>query len=372
MNNKKKLVHIISSLKQGGAESLLVDLIRNLDDFEHHVIYFHDGPNRISLQALGIATYHIRGFLCLYDPLFWVRLGVLVHRLKPNCIHSSLWAANFSARILARIVRIPLVSVIHLGVHQDGKIRSMQEGKLRSMVDWATFALSKQIVTVSQEIADTLKECAWVPAERIQVITNGIDIQAVCQEAHQNRVSKKDIGFDDDALIVGCVGRFIVQKNHCLLIRSFAKSTADIKNARLVLIGFGPTEHSLRVLVDELGISHKVRFEIGKKAYGYYPLFDCFVLSSYQEGISIALLEAMCFSLPCIVTSPTKSHEVITSGYNGLIIPSNNESMLTESLRSLLQDSVVRQKLGIAAFDTVNTAFNIQTMVKKYRKLFTT
>jgi glycosyltransferase involved in cell wall biosynthesis len=367
MKNKKKLVHIISSLKQGGAESLIIDMINHLDGFDHHVIYFHDGQNRERLQNLGIATYHVHGLVHLYDLFFLVQLWRLVNRLKPDCIHSSLWVANLAARFLARILHIPLVSVVHLGVNNLGK---KQDGTVRTMIDWATFRLSQRVVAVSQGIADHLQKCAWIPAERITVITNGIDVKSVQEEALRGLVTNADLGFDDDTVVIGSVARFIASKNHQLLMRSFASVAQECEQARLVLIGFGPLELELRLLSQRLGIKEKVSFEIGKRAYGYYPLFDCFVLSSYQEGISIALLEAMCFSLPCIVTNPDRMHEVIIHEHNGLLVPSNNEHALAEALKNLLKDAIMRRMLGAEAFKTVNEKFCVENMIEKYKAIF--
>jgi len=112
MQKKIKLLHITSSLKMGGAESLLCDLIKNMDHemFEHHVIYFHDGPHSVCLKELGIPIYQIKGLISLYDPLFCTRLYKLVKKIKPDCIHTLLWVANVSGRIIARLLKIPIAS----------------------------------------------------------------------------------------------------------------------------------------------------------------------------------------------------------------------------------------------------------------------
>src|SRR5579859_5390998 len=104
ITKRKKVVHLISSLKIGGAESLLYDLIVGLgnQDYEHHVIYFHHGPHVARLEQLGVSTYQVRGIITLYDPIFFWRLARLIKKLKPDVIHSALWAANFAGRIIAR------------------------------------------------------------------------------------------------------------------------------------------------------------------------------------------------------------------------------------------------------------------------------
>ena len=70
---KKIILHLITSLNMGGAETLLCDLLERADtsSYEYAVIYFHEGPNVARLHKLGIPTYHIKGLFCLYDPIFF-------------------------------------------------------------------------------------------------------------------------------------------------------------------------------------------------------------------------------------------------------------------------------------------------------------
>ncbi|MEX0939800.1 MAG: glycosyltransferase [Candidatus Babeliales bacterium] len=358
---KKRLVHIISSLKRGGAESLLVDLIKNLHTFDHQVIYFHDGPNRQRLQDIGISTYPVKGLFCLYDPFFLYQLYKLLKKLKPDTIHTALWAANFFGRFLARYMNISFASVIHLGVHQDGFIRNI--------LDALTFRFSGAVIAVSQEVAQSVYDRLWLNAKRISVIPNGINIPDVQREAQTQKISRKQLNLAEDVFVIGSVGRFIPRKNYHLLLYVFARLKKIHSNIALILVGFGSLQGELQRLAKELNVDDSVRFIVGQAAYGYYPLFDCFVLSSLQEGISIALLEAMCFSLPCILTSD-QNHEVITNGKNGLIAPVNDEIRLSEALQKIIEDSELRKKFGSEAYQTLITRFNLEKMSVSYERVF--
>jgi glycosyltransferase involved in cell wall biosynthesis len=359
---KKKLVHLISSLKQGGAESLLVDLLAELKNYEHAVIYFHDGPNRERLKQLGITTYQVKGLFCLYDPLFLVRLGYMLWTLKPDCVHTSLWAANFVGRLLTTLLRIPIISVIHLGVNQDGKVRNL--------LDATTFWLSGDVVAVSKEIASGLEKKGLLPAQRISLITNGISYKRIQSYAQKKIITRSDLEFDERTFIIGSVGRFIPRKNFSLLIAAFAQCVRQKVEARLVLVGFGPLEKALRKQVEDLNITDKVRFIVGESAYSYYPLFDCFVLPSLQEGMSIALLEALCFSVPCIVAHANKMHEVITSGMNGFVMPINNQEELVKKMTFLIDHKETAHKMGKNAFELVKTRYTMESMARDYAHLF--
>src|SRR3982750_1406571 len=91
------VVHVISSLKIGGAETVLYDLTRGLHvkGYQQSVIYFHEGPFSAQLCSLGIQVYYVMGLICLYDPVFWWRMYRLLHNLNPDTIHASLWSAGF-------------------------------------------------------------------------------------------------------------------------------------------------------------------------------------------------------------------------------------------------------------------------------------
>src|SRR5439155_844452 len=110
--------------------------------------------------------------------------------------------------------------------------------------------------------------------------------------------------------------------------------------------GQGTKEKALRALVHTLGLEEKVTFVVGQDAAGYYPLFDCFALSSAQEGISMALLEAMSYGIACVVTNSAKNHSVITTGQDGIVVPAGNSELLSSALLQVCADESLRKRLG--------------------------
>jgi glycosyltransferase involved in cell wall biosynthesis len=362
---KTTIVHLITSLKMGGAESLLYDLIAGLGSakFEHHVIYFYDGPNVERIKSLGVPVYHITGCLNLYDPVFFWRLFACVKRLKPDLIHSALWSANFAGRLVARLLSMPLVSAVHLGVDLEGKIRNF--------FDYCTLRSHDRLIAVSEEVAKTIQQTfVHIPSHTIAVIRNGINPAHIVERVQRHERRPVDIGLSDEHIIIGSVGRFIKRKNYPLLLEAFADVYKRLPQVRLVLVGFGPEEVTLRNRAASLGISHAVIFVIGQPAYGYYALFDCFALTSHREGISIALLEAMSCKLPCIITTPTEHHEVISNGEQGFVIRSQDKVTLGQRLEQLVQDRYLRQRLGNAAYEILQQKFSMSVMVDSYRTIF--
>ena len=381
MKKKTKLLHVTSSLKIGGAETVLCDLIDGLgtQNFEHHVIFFHDGPRADQLRTMGVPLYHITGFVSLYDPIFFFRLFRAIKKLQPDCIHSLLWAANVSSRVIARMLSIPHICVYHNNIDQDGMVRNLFDRMTRNF--------SNQLVAVSDEVATS------IGANDVKVIKNGIDYKVVQKKSMDQQVSRSSLDLHDDQFVVGSVGRFCPVKNYPLLIESFSKLYASLPEGRLVLVGVGPDEQYLRQLVKDRGISEAVKFIVGKSAYGYIPLFDCFVQSSNKEGISIALLEAMACGIPSIVTNEGPAHSVLTHGQDGLVIeacpacppkpwrrgkpvPSGVEERsrraenLADAILNLRNNRDFAKKLGVAARETIEKDFSKNDMVQTYKKLF--
>ncbi len=359
------LVHVISNLGIGGAETVLYQLLCHLrsDEFDHKVIYFYDGPFVEKIKQLGIPVYQIKGLFCAYDPVFFVRFFRTVRSLQPDCLHTVLWAANFLGRLIFWKYKIPLVQVLHN--NQD------QNGYLRAVADRLSPKVPGAVVAVSHGVSKSVAQYApWFDSHKIQVIQNGIDSYDIRKKAGMDMVSRQELGLSEDHFIIGTVGRFELVKNHSLLLTAFAILYDKYQKERLVLVGQGSQEKSLRKRAYHLGVEKQVLFITGQPAYRYYQIFDCFVMTSYKEGLSMALLEAMSIGVPCIIASDEKEHDVIVHNHNGLLISGNDPEILALTIDMLAQNPELRIRLGKAAKETVEKAFGIEGMIKDYANLY--
>jgi glycosyltransferase involved in cell wall biosynthesis len=358
------LLHVTSSLKMGGAETVLYELIKGLgqNEFEHHVIYFHGGPWEVRLRELGIALHQVRGIVSLYDPVFFIRLYKTIKKINPHCIHSLLWAANVSSRIVAKLLSIPHVSVYHNNIDQDGFVRNWCDKKTRM--------LSVQIVAVSSEVADSLiKTDGRFSASALCVIRNGIDVAELLAQGNGQMVLREQLNLRVHDLVIGSVGRFCPVKRYPLLLECFAAVRSRMPRARLVLVGMGPDEAMLRSFARTLGVNDDVRFVVGQPAHGYFHLFDCFVQSSDKEGISMALLEAMAHAVPCVATCSGLEHSVLTHTIDGLLVKAGDAQELCDAVMHVATDRALAQRLGRAGRLTVESRFHSSRMIEAYRKL---
>lgn len=356
---KIRVVHIISSLERGGAQAVLYELLYGTDPtrFEHHVIYFYPGPYVEKIQKLHIKTYHIAGIVAVYDPLFMYQLYSCIKTIQPHCLHTSLWSANLLGKIFGKLFSLSTIQVLHNTTEYNGFIRNIIDKII-------TFKPVRSIA-----VSDSVKQ-SWKSLKNVKVIKNGINPCILKEQDNGTVKTRKELGLSKKHFIIGTVGRFDSVKNYGLLLTTLALLYDDYPLARLLLVGGGKQESFLRQRAYDLGISDRVIFIINKPAQNYYALFDCFAQTSFSEGLSIALLEAMLFSLPVIVTSQNKKHDVIVDKENGLVIPSGDADAFAKGLAFYMNNKKERKKMAQQGYKNVSDHFDVQTMISSYSHLY--
>lgn len=148
------------------------------------------------------------------------------------------------------------------------------------------------------------------------------------------------------------LGRLTAQKNHALLIRSFARFRQSHPGYELYIYGDGELKAQLRQLIDSLGLSSCVFLEGNDpQVHDHIRDAEMFVLSSDYEGLSNALLECMAMGIACVSTACEGSVDVIRSGENGLLVPLHDEAALAAAMGSFADDPELRRRLENQAYE---------------------
>lgn len=369
-----KILHLISSLKVGGAEALLVELIKDLQikNIENCVIFFHTGSNLQKLKNLGVKCIQIKGLFKMYDPVFLYRLYKQIKTINPDCIHSSLWAANFLGTIFSKILKIPNICTLHLGLN----LKNKKESFFRRILENFSVKKSYKTIAVSNSIKNSFENLEL--QKNIEVIENGIKIlpkKDYCKARSNSSTGhsfwrKQVKGFEIyKKIVIGSVGRFIKTKNHQLLIEAFSELRKFKENIELHLIGHGPLEQNLKNLVSSLNLKNSVKFINTNEARSFYKKFDIFVLPSEQEGLSIALLEALSEKLPVVVIGQNFEHEVITHEQTGLVINLSKKELIS-SLDRLISNIALAQEIGLNGYNLVEKKYTLDRMSNDYITLY--
>jgi len=170
-----------------------------------------------------------------------------------------------------------------------------------------------------------------------------------------------------------CVGRLTPAKGQHILIDACATLRDWGREFRLVIVGAGPDEQSLKASVAARGLAQQVRFTGAlnqDEVRAWYRQSDVFALPSFAEGIPVVLMEAMASGVPCVTTRITGIPELIRDGIDGLLVTPSDAQELADTLATLMDDSELRRELGEAGRVRVGEHYNLSDNVARLGRIF--
>ncbi len=169
-----------------------------------------------------------------------------------------------------------------------------------------------------------------------------------------------------------CVARLIERKGQKALIRAVRQLTTEGHEVALELVGGGDDRAACESLACALGVSDRVRFAGAvsrEQVAQHYSSADLFVLASYNEGMSVSLLEAMASGLPVVVTRTPGTGELVREGVNGFSVPWGDDGALVTAMRRFCEDRSLAGRLGAASRECA-LAFGWDAAAARYMELF--
>jgi glycosyltransferase involved in cell wall biosynthesis len=181
----------------------------------------------------------------------------------------------------------------------------------------------------------------------------------------------KELGFPEDAFIAGYIGRLAMQKRVRDLIWAVETLRQIRPQLRLVILGDGPERSRLEEFAHAVGCAEYVRF-LGHRddALTWLSLFDAFCLASSFEGQSNSLMEAMAAGRAVVVTDIPPNRELVAPDETGLLVKPGDSVGFMQQLRRLIDEPSLRERLGAAARERMQTVFSVSTMVERYVALY--
>jgi glycosyltransferase involved in cell wall biosynthesis len=181
----------------------------------------------------------------------------------------------------------------------------------------------------------------------------------------------KEMGIGTNDCVICFIGRLVPVKNIKSLLKAMRLVVKECPRIKLLLIGDGPERNELEKIVIENGLQSFVFFTgFRDDARDFLAEADIFVLPSYYEGISIALLEAMSAGLPSVITNVGGNSEVIIHNENGFLYPSGDVNSLSNYIIKLYQNTSLRKDMGEKAKERVNKYFSISHTAERYTQLY--
>ena len=361
-----KILHIISSGGMYGAEAVILNLSRTLNEGAHSSVLgvFSNSANP-NLQLHEAATKeHIESHLIpckgQIDRTVVASIRSLAVRTSADIVHAHGYKADIYTYIALRGSSIPLVSTCHTWYDNDLFV------SLYGVADRMVLRNFAAIVAVSDEVKLRLLK-AGVREDKIHLVENGIDLRPFDNATPS---LQKDTASDHSSM-VGLIGRLANEKGVDIFLRAAARVLVELPDTKFVVVGEGPDREKLESLIDELKIRESVSM-LGRRddMPSVYASLEIMASASRQEGLPIAILEGMASKRPIIATAVGAVPTVVLDGRTGVLLPPENIEALASEIANLLRDPALRMSLGTAARKLVEEKFSAGRMTADYLHVY--
>ncbi|MCA9728565.1 MAG: glycosyltransferase family 4 protein [Candidatus Eisenbacteria bacterium] len=353
-----RILHLISQTVIGGAESYGHTLACELAKRGHGVRLLANRSNGPLLDRpcpSDLGTFAL-GRSNRLDPAILRFLVRHLHDFRPHVIHAHNFGPNSWARALG-VMHPRLAVVCH--VH-SGRMVSRHRAR-RVMLDRVMYRRADAVIALNNEQVTFLEDRLLVPAERIHLMPNGIDMRRFKPPSENTRNPRE----------VVCVASLTPIKHHEGLLQAWGKVRREIPDAKLTLVGDGELRRKLEEQARSLEIQDSIEFTgIRSDVVPFLERAGVFVLPSLREAMPLALLEAMAAGLASVASDVGGIPEMIEDGFNGRLVPAGDTDALAARLIDVLRDPECQVKLGEAARQTVVRRYSLTASVDQIERLY--
>jgi len=357
-----RVLFVITSMPIGGAETLLVNLIRRLD------------PSRCLPELCCLKSFGPLGELLSreipacekllehkYDLRIVSRLTDVIHKRRIDAV-VTVGAGDkmFWGRLAAWRAAVPVIlSALHSTGWPDGISR----------LNRLLTPITDGFIGVADAHGKYLVDGEHFPIEKVFVIPNGVDVDRFAPREDIAAV-RQQLGLPTAGSLVGIVAALRPEKNIELFLRAAAQVRRSLPKAEFVIVGDGPRRKPLESLAVELGLSRIVHF-LGTRSDvpNLLASLDVFLLTSRMEANPVSILEAMAMGKPVIAPRVGSIAETVADGVTGYLTDPGSEEQAVARTIQLLTDTKRARAMGIAARQTVIDQWSLNRMVHGYEEL---
>jgi len=366
----KKVLLLVSTSSFAGVERFVVELSKSLQKTRYIPIIGIIRNRHNPSDALQVAAQesHLQKHVFESDGRFDVRLSprlqLFIREHKIDLIHSHQYKANFMAVLVANKTATPIITTCHLYDHNKRNLKL----KAYYWIDKLLLSRFDYVAATSEEIkTEILKRSPR--GMGVTVVNNGVDMNRF-QRLNKRESLRTSLGIKPDSTVVGMVARLDKQKNHSLLLNSAVQILERFPNTVFLVIGDGPLKDRLKQQSINLNIERHVLFTGARNDIpALLSVMNIFVLPSLDEGLPLAMLEAMAALLPVVVTPVGSIPKVVQHDYSGLIIE-NNPRSLSDAILSLLTDPQKAARLAENGYNVVKEHFTNERMARAYVHIY--
>ncbi|PIE31848.1 hypothetical protein CSA56_17235 [candidate division KSB3 bacterium] len=308
-----------------------------------------------------------------HDLLAFWKMFRLLRNIRPTIVHTHTAKAGMLGRVAAKLAGVPyIVHTFHGHVFHS----YFSPAKTRMFVEIERFLarFTDAIITVSPKQREEILSYRIGNANTVHAIGLGLELQQFVECQTLQGTLRKELDVSDDVPLIGIVARLVPVKGIDYFLEAAAAVLKNIPQARFVVVGDGELREELEQQARTLGIQQSVHF-LGFRCNlpEIYADFDLAVLSSLNEGLPVALIEAMASGTPVIATEVGGVGDLIQHERSGLLVPAKNSDALAAGIEKILAQSPEKRcEMVLAGQKNVYPAYHINTLAQNIEALYET
>jgi glycosyltransferase involved in cell wall biosynthesis len=327
---KKKILHFIFNLGRGGAETMMVRVIKELPEYEHVVVtLFSMNHFGNELKCSKLICLNLSSLFSL--PLAVFKFYKVVKKEKPGLIHTHLFWPTVIAR-LATPKKYPLITTIHSFIATSVEYKNWH---IR-FLDKLTYRYRKTIIIAVAKGA-MQEYFSFLKLKPFKAYTLYTFVDTSRFNAANDKPKKTSAAFR-----VVSVGAIREQKNYAWVVKAFEK--LKMENIKLDIYGVGNMQEEIQSLIKQKNVKVELKGEV-KNIETIIPQYDLYLMASTFEGFSLSVLEAMAMGMPLLLSDIASFREQCED--TAIYFSLTNENDLPEKLVALSKKS--REELMITA-----------------------
>ena len=361
------ILFLTRSLNYGGSERQLTVLAKGLLKRGQKVVvatFYPGGALRNDLSRAGVPTISLEKRSRWRAVAFVVRLIRYIHHLRPQVLHSYLGTANILSVVLKPL--FPSAAIVW-GVRASN-MDLKQYGWVDRLMYRVESALSHfaDLIIVNSQAGFDYAVANGFPRKKMVVIHNGIDVERFHRDPEAGNRMRKEWEIADGEVLIGLVGRLDPMKGHETFLRAAALLIKKRGNIHFVCVGSGPFTYTrmLKDLSEQLGLHKRLIWldSYDDMAIVYNALNIATSSSSFGEGFSNVIGEAMACGIPCVVSDVGDSALIV--GNTGVVVPPQNPEALAGGWSHLLNRLERQPDLGVQARAHIIQHFTLDRLVE--------
>lgn len=377
MIKKIKVLHIIKTLSLGGAETNLLNLASAFDagKVETHVAYSFGGEIEARFRAAGVRlfkyanqSYRVKSLHTL--PII-LRLAGYIRKHKVDIVQTHNFNGHIWGLIAAKLAGAKVIEHVHDHRYTPPKELARRHGLLDQYRFIKYFRKqSDRVIVLTREHFDYVVKQGFSAADRVLELQNGIPLDEETASLPLN--VRQQFGIPPDSIVILSSARMEPAKNIDLILRVAEHVVKKAPQAVFLVAGNGTHLEEYKDRCRASNLQRDVRF-IGflQNMYDLLAVSDIFLLPSFLELHSIAILEALKMKLPVVVSEAVGCNdEFIESGKNGFLCDPFKDDPWIEALVQLLNNPDLRKTVGLKGYETCRRLFNIQDTAARFEKVY--